>query len=269
MACDFAEMGGKRASYPSRFRHVLVVMDVLTKYVLLVPVRSTKAREVIRALHQRVFPQCGVPEVMVVDQQSSLIREELQEYARARGMELLPIPPGSKDKNALPERAIRTFRNQISKAMQGQAWSKWEKYVPLIEKAMRETPNKKSGISPFEYVYGFPPRDDVSLISGPMLNPAQLHRNARDRLHDLREARNKKLVGLLVKRTNGRIRVGDTVLRRQPLRGKNGAPTKLGDNYKEVWKVTGRSNTDENYCTRLFPDPPVQQVLENKQLSKI
>ena len=61
MACDFAEMGGKEPSYPSRFKHVLVVIDVLTRYILLVLVRSTKACEVIRALHQRVFPQCGVP----------------------------------------------------------------------------------------------------------------------------------------------------------------------------------------------------------------
>ena len=61
MACDFAEMGGKRSSAPSRYKHVLVFIDLLAKFVVLVPVRSTKAGEVVRALHERVFPQCGLP----------------------------------------------------------------------------------------------------------------------------------------------------------------------------------------------------------------
>ena len=95
--------------------------------------------------------------MLVVDQPSSLVQTEIQEYAQANGMELLPIPPGAKDKNAMAERAIRTFRDMLSKMTQGQKWTIWEECVPLIEKNMRETPSIDTGVSPFESLYRFPP----------------------------------------------------------------------------------------------------------------
>ena len=94
--------------------------------MILVPVQNLKGSEIVRALHQRVFPQCGIPEVIVVDQQRSLISKEVQQYADAHGIDILPIPPGAKDKNAIAERAIRTFRDLLGKMMRGKPWKSWE-----------------------------------------------------------------------------------------------------------------------------------------------
>ena len=53
------------------------------------------------------FPQCGLPEILVVDQQTSLVGKELQKFALSYGIDLLPMPPNAKEKNAVAERAIR------------------------------------------------------------------------------------------------------------------------------------------------------------------
>ena len=126
---------------------------MITRYVLLVPVKSVKAKKVIRPPLQRVYPQCGVPEVLVVDQQRFLVVKELQKYAEAHGMDILPIPPNAKDKNAMPERAIRTLRDLLAKMFKGKKWETWEKYFSLVQRLMRETPDQKSKVSPYELVY--------------------------------------------------------------------------------------------------------------------
>ena len=72
---------------------------------------------------------------------SRLSGKDVQRYALAHGIDILPIPPGAKDKNGLAERAIRSFQQMLAKMLKGRKWTEWERYVPLIERAMRETPD--------------------------------------------------------------------------------------------------------------------------------
>jgi len=103
IACIYAEMGKDKPSYPSGYRNTLVFVDCFSKFVILAPTRSTKTREAIQAMRDRLFPVCGIPEGIIVDQQSSLVGKEVKKAAREYGFQLIPVPPNAKDKNALAE----------------------------------------------------------------------------------------------------------------------------------------------------------------------
>ena len=132
----------------------------------------------------------------------------MQKYAAAHSIDILSIPPGAKDKNALAERAIRTFRDMIAKMVKGKKWQVWEQYVPLVERSMRETADPQTGISPFEYLYGFPP-DAQSTRSGKTFHDmVELHRRAGQRQKELRKMQTQKQLLRVLKDKPSSIKPG-------------------------------------------------------------
>lgn len=63
-------------------RWLLVVVDIHTKYVLLHPCKSGKAREVVKLLEEEIFLKLGVPKIVLLDNARALVGRSMSQLLR-------------------------------------------------------------------------------------------------------------------------------------------------------------------------------------------
>ncbi|CAN0073549.1 unnamed protein product, partial [Heterosigma akashiwo] len=107
------DFGGPYGTDKRAFKHCLVIVDCFSRFVWLVPTKSTTSKEVKKAFRERIIPLVGVPSFALVDQQSSFMSKDFQNFCDKAGMLLRPIPQGSSDSLGLAERTIRSVNNHI------------------------------------------------------------------------------------------------------------------------------------------------------------
>ena len=151
--------------------------------------------------------------------------------------------------------------------MRGKPWKSWESYVPLAERVMRETPDPVTGISPFEYLHGFPPPPGQVNAPRPYYNIVEMHQKARKRIKELwRRRKQDRLINFLKHREKP-IKAGTLVRRKFPQKIDATAPNKMGLRYKELWRVRSQVSNDEYECERIYPLPPLRRILSASHLS--
>jgi hypothetical protein len=94
MSVDVLEL-----SVPSRdYRHVLVVQDMYSTFMLLVPLRSRTAEEITHALIERVVAIFGPPGELISDQGPAFTSNLVTRIQGSTGCTVLtwPVPPGTR-----------------------------------------------------------------------------------------------------------------------------------------------------------------------------
>ena len=211
-------------------------------------------------------------QTFVVDQQTSFVGKELQKFASSYGIDLLPIPPNAKEKNAVVERSIRTIKELLRKLVPEKKYYYWERFVPFVERIMHETPNKETGISPHELVYGFAPREPISTNPREYLNIVELHKRALKRRKILRKHRRNQRIKAYLEGKPLDIEPGSICRRRyRKLEKDSGIPEKFIPQFREIWKVISKTEDKEDnfYCRRLSPLPIKEEVLNARDLKRV
>ncbi|CAN0121801.1 unnamed protein product, partial [Heterosigma akashiwo] len=152
---DFA---GPFGTKKNDFKHILVIVDTLSRFVWLQATKSTAAPEVIKTIRDRVIPLVGAPSVAIVDQQSSYMSKQFQDFCRTAGILLKPIPQGASDGNGISERCIRSVTNHVKRLVADRGWKKIPEVLPLVEFIMRNARREDIRLSPSEIALGFRPR---------------------------------------------------------------------------------------------------------------
>jgi transposase InsO family protein len=183
---DFAGPFGKNVggSFP---KYCLVIVDHLSRYPILIPCKNTKSETVIQALKSRLYPDYGVPEVIVLDQQSSFTGHVMDSHCLTYGIELDVVAPGNHKANGMAERMIRELNDRM--AVKGeQEWKKWHHHIKDIEMSLRVTPSDDTGLSPAEMYLGkqlrtgiAPTFHEASMEEDNLVDSAQRNYNLRAR----------------------------------------------------------------------------------------
>ncbi|CAM9449351.1 unnamed protein product, partial [Heterosigma akashiwo] len=189
VAFDFLGPLGDRNKGSKAYTHVLVVVDVLSRWVFLSLTRSMKASEVISVFRDKIFPMCGLPTVALLDRESSFMSGKFKTFADDCGLRLHPIPEGSSNSNGMCERAIRTLHSHLKKMVPEKEWSSWTRYLPLCEMIMRNSRRDDINLSPFEILFGFRARGPYSNdLEAPVnaLSPLQMWAMSRREFRRIR-----------------------------------------------------------------------------------
>ncbi|CAM9616294.1 unnamed protein product, partial [Heterosigma akashiwo] len=166
MAMDFTGPLGKHATAGEKYNQILVVVDYLTRYVFLVPVKGHQSEEVVAAFYNSIIPITGLPKVVVSDHDVAFTCEPFRSYARSLGIGIHMVAQGSSKSNGLVERVISRVHNIMRKwanrdglhGAEMKNWKQWDRYVPFLEFVLRTTHNRVIGTSPAESLMGFLPR---------------------------------------------------------------------------------------------------------------
>lgn len=132
--------------------YALIVLDQLTKFTLIKPLRNATAALIIPYLEQDIFHTFGVPESIHSDNGSQFTSREFRSFLGKYAVNHTLTPVYSPQSNA-SERVNRTILAAI-RAYIGSDHREWDAHVGEIAGAIRSTIHGSSGYSPHFLVFG-------------------------------------------------------------------------------------------------------------------
>lgn len=148
LAIDIADMSirSKRGNL-----HIVVVQDVYTKYIELVPVRNKRGETIVKVL-DAVFDRWGVPRSMVSDNGLEYTNKDVKSLLTARGVKHITTPLAHPQANPV-EHVNRTIKPMIAAFLKDEQ-NEWDKYLSKFQLAYNTVPHAGSRISPFYLNHG-------------------------------------------------------------------------------------------------------------------
>ena len=145
----------------SGHKYILTVMDYATHYPEAIPLKNTDAKTVAEALCQ-VFSRLGLPEEVLSDQGTNFMSDLMKMVFQLLSIKHLKTSPYHPQTNGMIERFHATLKSMIRKlCTQPKEWDKWLPYVCF---AFRDSPHTATGFSPFELLFGRNVRGPLTLL---------------------------------------------------------------------------------------------------------
>lgn len=184
----------------------LVVIDAYSKWLEVFPMSSTTTAATVEKLRV-LFAQFGLPEVMVSDNGPNLVSSEFKEFLHRNGVKQVTSAPAHPASNGLAERAVKTFKEGLSKMKSGTIGDRLSRFLFTY----RNTPHSTTGVSPAELLLGRRLRSPLDLLKPDLAGRVAEKQVLQKAKHD-KHARERE------------IRVGDAVFAKNFGRGQTWVP---------------------------------------------
>ena len=148
--------------------YVLTLIDYATRWVEAIPLRDITTQAVSEAL-LNIFSRVGLPEEILSDGGPQFVSQVMELVLQTLGIRHSVSTPYHPQTNGLCERVNGTIKSLIQKVAHSNP-SAWDRYLPCVLFAYRESPQETTQFSPFELVYGRLPRGPLSLVKDLWLN---------------------------------------------------------------------------------------------------
>ena len=145
-----------------RNKYILSLIDYATRYAEAVPLTSKKEKNVAEALI-RIFTRLGIPKCIFSDQDPSFISNVMTEFYHLLGIDKINSTPYHPQTNGLVENFQKTLVKMLKK-LGHEKPKRWDENLDLVMFAYREMPQKSTGFSPFQLLYGREPRGPLQLV---------------------------------------------------------------------------------------------------------
>ena len=157
------------------YKSVLTVIDRMTHYPELIPIKDKSAKTVAKAFFENVICRHGVPAVVVSDNGPEFdgIFEELQSKYGIRRIRTSAYHPQA---NGIIER-LHSYLKGVMSAMGAARQAEWHSLLPVAAFAYRATPVSRMGYSPFHLMHAREPVIPGELRAG-NIDPAPVYEEA-------------------------------------------------------------------------------------------
>ncbi|XP_060753834.1 protein NYNRIN-like [Neoarius graeffei] len=139
------------------FKYLLVMIDKFSRWIEAFPCSKENARTAVNKLTQEIIPRYGLPVGIDSDKGTpftSKVTQELCKDLKINWRFHIPYHPQS---SGIVERANRTIKGKLRKAMQDAGTKNWVQVLPLVLADMRMTAQVAlDNLSPYELVMGLP-----------------------------------------------------------------------------------------------------------------
>ena len=126
------------------------------------PVRNLLSTTIYEALLW-IFTHTGIPRILVTDNASYNTSNLSDEFRKRVGTTPRFSTPWHPEGFAVIERYNGVIKNMIHHVMRS-GTKEWDRTLPFLLWATRETPNATTGLTPFELVYGRPARGPIAVL---------------------------------------------------------------------------------------------------------
>jgi transposase InsO family protein len=153
-------------------RNILVVVDRLTRGLILTPVKNLTAGGLAEAFLSSVIAHHGIPDSIVSDRGSQFVSRFWKTLCNTAGIELKPSTAYHPQTDGLSERSIQSVKDFIRKMINSptvlkpefRAPGAWELWLPMAQLAANNRTNS-TGFSPFSLMHGAEARIEIDLPS--------------------------------------------------------------------------------------------------------
>ena len=221
--------------------HVIVLVDGLSKFVVLEAVKNTSAQGVVKFL-ERVFTQYGAPDFLVSDRGTAFTANATRDFLESKAVTHLLISSQKPSSNGQCERINKEVGRLLRSLSEKEDGSDWAKHVASAQAMLNRVVSRSTGRSPFEVLHGYFPRmnnqaKDIEEVQGRIWTPAsEVQEAIREHLQESQRQYayyyDKKKRPHYV-----RLQVGDVVaVSRLPIH--TGKPTKLQPKFRGPMIIT-------------------------------
>lgn len=132
---------------------IIIVVDQLTKFVVLKTINKAVASKIVEFLKNDIFLVYGVPEIIHSDNGVQFVGKEFQALLKEFGVKHMRTAIYSPQSNA-SERVNRSILAAIRAYLQGNH-KEWDILLPEISCALRSANHDSTGHSPYYAVFGY------------------------------------------------------------------------------------------------------------------
>ena len=230
-------------------KHLLVVIDELTRYVEMYPLRNKTAEEVAVTFFNGFICRHGSPEVLISDNGKEFVNKLLDTLSDLMKIKKVNIQTYRPQANGLCERANRKILEAMRMAIGGQD-PNWDNCLDYVRFAVNCTHHSAIGMSPHKALYGVDVRSPFDLLEVPRgcIEPIKsLVNTAKNRFQTLKECIG-KYNEKMVEKANPeqgifQFEKGDQVFVKINVR--NELNYKLGPRYEGPFVVVGKLTGDK------------------------
>ena len=141
--------------------YLLTLIDMASKWPEATPLRSTKSKAVAEGLTE-LISRVGIPLQILTDQGSQFMGSIMAKLCRDLSIGQIKTSPYHPEGNGTIERMHGTLGPMLTKA--ASLGQDWVTQVPFALFAIRAAPNRETGFSPFELVYGHHVRTPLDIV---------------------------------------------------------------------------------------------------------
>lgn len=142
-------------------RFILTVMDFSSRYPEAFPMRRVDAPSVCDNLIQ-LFSRFGLPQELLSDNGSNFVSRVTEGLLDHLGVQHIKCSPYRPQTNGMIERWHSVLKRMLGKLEDTEA--EWDKLLPLVLFAYRDTPHSATGYTPFQIVFGRNVRGPTSIL---------------------------------------------------------------------------------------------------------
>ena len=138
-------------------RYIIVATEALTRWPIAKAVPEADAKTTAKFLYDEIVLQFGPPETILTDQGTHFINkliEQVTEHLQTKHLRTTPYHPQT---NGMTERFNGTLCKALSK-LANYSEDDWDKFIPTVLFSYRIRKHTTLGTSPYEALYGVPPK---------------------------------------------------------------------------------------------------------------
>ena len=134
-------------------RYILCVIDEVTNYIIMAPIKQSKSEEVGEALINSVFSKYCVPHYMIMDLDSAVMSLLMNYLFKRLGIKIKIVAPYN-HQSLQVEHGIKSLSDILTKHLtkSGEMWTDYLPFATLAHNTYN-SPNL-SNYSPYELVFG-------------------------------------------------------------------------------------------------------------------
>ena len=141
---------------------ILVLWDYATKYPEAVPLKTIESETVANAMIE-IFSKVGIPKEILTDQGSNFMSSLMCQLCTLLDIKKLNTTPYHPQDDGLVENFNGTLKEMLKCYAQEEP-TDWDRHIPYVLFAYRESPHETTGYSPFELLYGRQVRGPLQLM---------------------------------------------------------------------------------------------------------
>ncbi len=140
------------------YEHILVMVDVHSRYTEMAPMSSTRADEALNLFQDVWCTRHGVPKILVTDSGSQFKNKLFRQFATVNAQKNHYTTPYHHESNGICERVNREINKfMTARRIELGTQHRWSSHIPAIRSIINAMPNKTLGMSPNEVIFGYEP----------------------------------------------------------------------------------------------------------------
>ena len=147
-------------------KYILTVVDLFTKYTILIPISDTKAVTIARSLLRHVFAHYSIPKEILTDQGRQFESQLFQELCELLQIHKIRTSSYHPQGNAINERSHATVNNLLRMFILENQETEWDELLPMIMLAINSNLQETINYTPYEAMFGKKPQLPDDLIYG-------------------------------------------------------------------------------------------------------